>query len=291
MEAPNQELYLLSKRDEEERDRLNQQSNVIKAVRDGHVLDPAIPKQNISRIADIATGTGIWLRDVATELAVGGYRSPLEMVGFDISPDQFPESYVPETKFVVWDMNASFPEEYHNSFDVVHIRLVTVALKVEQIKGVVENLVELLKPGGYLQWTDFTYRNGRESIYPGGTGDLSCETEGEMMFAFHGEQKYSYDTTGDVEKALQSLPMEDVGVTDHTGASHRRSEIRSLVADWHARVIPLFMEMMLLRKGESKEQAMMTADGYRKKVIEMAKRGTIFEVPMTTLVARRKSNL
>lgn len=111
------------------------------------------------------------------------------------------------------------------------------------------------------------------------------------MFIFHGEQRYSYDTTGDVKKALQSLPMEDVHVTDHTGASHRRPEIRGMVAEWHSRVIPLFMEMMSLRKGQDKEQAAMTPDAYRKKVIEMGKRGTIFEVPITTLVARRKSNL
>jgi hypothetical protein len=38
--------------------RLNQQNLSANAVRGGHILDPAIPKQNISRIADIATGTG-----------------------------------------------------------------------------------------------------------------------------------------------------------------------------------------------------------------------------------------
>ena len=74
MEAPKHELYLLSKRDEAEkyrfgfslnwlsyiliRSRLNQQNTTANAVRGGHILDPAIPKQNIARIADIATGTG-----------------------------------------------------------------------------------------------------------------------------------------------------------------------------------------------------------------------------------------
>lgn len=144
-------------------------------------------------------------------------------------------------------------------------------------------------PGGYLQWTDWTYTNGWQIIYPSGEGELSLEREGEMMYKFHGEQKFSYDTTGDVAKALESLPMENVKVTDHTGASHQRPEIRGLVAEWHSRVIPLFMEMMSIRQGQSKEEAAVTADNYRKKVIEMGKRGAIFEVPITTLVARKKS--
>lgn len=112
-----------------------------------------------------------------------------------------------------------------------------------------------------------------------------------MMYKFHGESGFSYDTTGNVAEALQSLPMENVQVTDHTGASHKRPEIRGLVAEWHSRVIPLFMEMMSIRQGQSKEEAAKTADDYRKKAIEMGKRGTIFEVPITTLVARKKIDI
>lgn len=80
---------------------------------------------------------------MAEEFANGGYKL-LETVGFDISSNQFPKNPAPENKFVLWDMTKSFPKEYHGTFDVVHIRLVVLALKVEQIKDVVENLVELL---------------------------------------------------------------------------------------------------------------------------------------------------
>lgn len=111
------------------------------------------------------------------------------------------------------------------------------------------------------------------------------------MYKFHGDSGFSYDTTGNVAEALQSLPMEKVQVTDHTGASHKRPEIRDLVAEWHSRVIPLFMEMMSFRQGQSKEEAAKTADDYRKKAIEMGKRGIIFEVPITTLVARKRNDI
>ncbi|TGO90728.1 hypothetical protein BPOR_0053g00190 [Botrytis porri] len=133
VESPDQELYLLNRRDEQERDRLDRQSNAIRVARDGHVLDPRIPKQNVSRVADIATGTGIWLRELAEEFANGGYNLQ-ETIGFDISPDQFPKNPAPETKFVLWDMTKTFPKEYHGTFDVVHVRLVVLALKAEQIK-------------------------------------------------------------------------------------------------------------------------------------------------------------
>jgi hypothetical protein len=69
------EHYLLSKRDAIEKERsvhlhgyaiiiltmnfrLDDQDKMITKVRGGQVLDPLIPKENIHRIADVATGTG-----------------------------------------------------------------------------------------------------------------------------------------------------------------------------------------------------------------------------------------
>ena len=147
------------------------------------------------------------------------------------------------------------------------------------------------EPGGYLQWTDITYFHGRESVYPGGAEGLSCKAEGEMMFAFHHEQKYSHHMTGDVENALRSLPMEDPHVTDYTDVPHRKPSTRKLVADWHARSVPLVIKMAMLRKGVSKEETKKTTDAYREKVIEMARNGTVFQMTMMTLVSRKKVNV
>lgn len=82
--------------------------------------------------------------DARAELTAAGNTCPLDMVGFDVSPAQFPASPLPGTRFVVWDMTKDFPEEYHNSFDLVHIRFAIFALAIEQIRGVVENLVKLI---------------------------------------------------------------------------------------------------------------------------------------------------
>ncbi|KAM0144124.1 hypothetical protein ACHAO1_000403 [Botrytis cinerea] len=285
--SPDQEIYLLSRRDEEERDRLDQQSKSIRVIRDGHVLDPRIPKENVCRVADIATGTGVWLRELAEEFSNGGYNL-LETVGFDISPDQFFKNAVPEEKFVLWDMTKSFPKEYHGTFDVVHIRFVVVALKAEQIKGVVENLVELLKPGGYLQWTDISYRNGLQITQSDDESDPSWKAEIDKMFKNWGDQGFSYDVAEDVEKALQDLPVEDVHVTNHTFAPIERPEINSLVIEWQWRSKSLVIEMLSSRNGLSKEEAKMAASVYRNKAIEMGKRGTMWRSPIATLVARKK---
>jgi hypothetical protein len=82
--------------------------------------------------------------DVRAELAAAGNATPPEIVGFDISPAQFPDNPLPGTKFVVLDMIKDFPEEYHNSFDIVHIRFAVFTMPIEQIRGVVENLVKLI---------------------------------------------------------------------------------------------------------------------------------------------------
>ncbi|EDN90779.1 hypothetical protein SS1G_00179 [Sclerotinia sclerotiorum 1980 UF-70] len=187
-----QELYLFSRRDEEEKDRLDLESNSIKVIREGHTLDPRIPKQNISRIADIATGTGT-------------------------------------------------------------------------------------EPGGYLQWTDNSYRNGRKIIYPDDDDDPSWRSQVDMMFKYWGDEGFSLDTTGDVEKALQGLPVEDVHVTDHTDACFRRPEINDVVVEWQSRAKPLIIEMLSSRNGFNEGEAKMAAYELRKKILEKGKRAAIRE--------------
>jgi len=85
----------------------------------------------------------IWLEDVAAELTAAG-NTNLEFVGFDISSTNFPKHPKGPLKFVIQDIHKEFPEEYHNSFDVVHVRLLLVVLTIDQIKPAVDNLLKLL---------------------------------------------------------------------------------------------------------------------------------------------------
>lgn len=131
------------------------QSDVIKILRSNQILSPLIPKSSVRSVADIATGTGIWLRDVSHELHSQSGSSDsdkkLQLVGFDISAAQFPPQWKEtneigktETRFELADINKGFAEEWWGKFDVVHLRLLIVALTVEKIENAVRNVLTLL---------------------------------------------------------------------------------------------------------------------------------------------------
>ncbi|KAJ5160377.1 uncharacterized protein N7482_007381 [Penicillium canariense] len=102
-------------------------------------------------IADIATGTGIWLKDVSREL--GTTATQCYYHGFDISPDQFPKN-PGNIDFSVHDITKPFPEEHRNRYDLVHVRLLVAAIEESEYKVAISNIYAILKPGGFLQWEE-----------------------------------------------------------------------------------------------------------------------------------------
>ena len=121
----------------------------------GNLLPPPI-KIDYSKplkVADIGTGTGDWLLQVETILPVGSIFH-----GFDITETQF--QHVPEGSQVslqIHDMLLPFPDTELGQYDVVHARFLMYALKSHEWAKVTDNLVMLLKPGGYLFWEDTGY--------------------------------------------------------------------------------------------------------------------------------------
>ncbi|KAJ5547149.1 hypothetical protein N7494_004734 [Penicillium frequentans] len=122
----------------------------------GGLIDASISKSDIHRVADIATGSGIWLAEVAKLL-----NNPTNVYyGFDIVASQFPENPGPQLgrfTMVEHDMTKPFPEQYHGQFDFVNVRLVVQALKEAEVKTAVSNIAALLRPGGHLQWQDLEW--------------------------------------------------------------------------------------------------------------------------------------
>ncbi|RAK92985.1 hypothetical protein BO79DRAFT_121541, partial [Aspergillus costaricaensis CBS 115574] len=91
----------------------------------------------------------IWLASVTDALhPTPSPSNHLYLHGFDISPAQYPftKDVNPshETFFSVHDMRGRFPEEQRGRYDLVHLRLLVVALKEENYPVVVRNVVELL---------------------------------------------------------------------------------------------------------------------------------------------------
>ena len=91
----------------------------------------------------------IWPLELAAKLP-----SSVRIDGFDISPDQFPPpSSRPENLHLhVHDAFTPFAPEYLGAFDVVHARFWLCIVNNPDAPVLLEKLISLLKPGGYLQW-------------------------------------------------------------------------------------------------------------------------------------------
>ncbi|KUI58944.1 Demethylmenaquinone methyltransferase [Cytospora mali] len=116
----------------------------------GYVIHPKIPtKLDGLRVADVGTGTGIWLFDVRDQVAKSA-----QFVGLDISFDAapHPKTIPSNITFQHWNVKEDLPEEYIAAFDIVHVRFLSFVLLNEEVQGVTEKLFRMLKPGGYLQW-------------------------------------------------------------------------------------------------------------------------------------------
>jgi ubiquinone/menaquinone biosynthesis C-methylase UbiE len=105
-------------------------------------IHPSIPTSTPGlRVADVATGTAIWLLDLAKILP-----SDAQLYGFDISTKQFPAPDDRPSNIFLHEQNITnpFPEEYHGVFDIVAVRLITAGLRGDDWDKAVKNVNALL---------------------------------------------------------------------------------------------------------------------------------------------------
>ncbi|KAL8900038.1 MAG: hypothetical protein Q9207_005886 [Kuettlingeria erythrocarpa] len=155
------EPYVLAYRrnNVEEHRRLDTQHHVIKhAILDGLLIHPSISGvEAMSAIADLGCGTGAWLEDVANTYFAGEGTTkggPAALVGFDINPLAFSQDLAPGVQLLEHDCTKAFDIEYIGKFDLVNIRGLAFALPGTSFPRLVENAVQLLRPGGYMQWLE-----------------------------------------------------------------------------------------------------------------------------------------
>ncbi|KAF2160474.1 hypothetical protein M409DRAFT_29095 [Zasmidium cellare ATCC 36951] len=154
MPQDNRRPYALP-RNPNESERLDAQHRLyIKSL--GYILHPRIAASLSTanpQIADVATGTGAWMIDLAREMP------HVKLVGFDMSDAQFPSSVPSNCELQLLNILQPVPEELQGRFDVVHIRLLIVGLTGEDWNTVARHAMQLLRPGGFFQWceADFEY--------------------------------------------------------------------------------------------------------------------------------------
>ncbi|KAL4967687.1 class I SAM-dependent methyltransferase [Aspergillus stella-maris] len=133
----------------------------------GYHIHPSIPTDNEKlRIADVGTGTGIWLTDLARRLPPS-----VTLDGLDISFAALPphESLPPNMALHHWDLLADeeVPAHLRGVYDIVHVRNFVLVILDDKIESVVRRLVQLLKPDGYIQFAEPDMTSWRiETITP-----------------------------------------------------------------------------------------------------------------------------
>jgi 2-polyprenyl-3-methyl-5-hydroxy-6-metoxy-1,4-benzoquinol methylase len=150
-------IYILnSGAAETEHDRLNVQHHLFSDIMQGDLLPPHIASglkasRPAPKVLEIATGTGIWLTEMAKTLSPDA-----ELVGLDFDTSKFPsQSFLPPNVTLRQaNMYEPFPSDLHGRFDVVHVRLIIFALKEGQGTDLVRNLMTLLRPGGHIVWAE-----------------------------------------------------------------------------------------------------------------------------------------
>ncbi|KAB8076139.1 hypothetical protein BDV29DRAFT_170835 [Aspergillus leporis] len=125
-------------------------------------LHPTIPlPKNDStpiHIADVATGTGIWLFDLLRDPVTSRYRS-LQLDGFDIDLKNAPgaEWLPPTVTLRELDLFDEVPSDLIGQYDIVHLRLLVLVVQKSDPLPIIQKVFQMLKPGGYIQWDDLDY--------------------------------------------------------------------------------------------------------------------------------------
>ncbi|KAI9151286.1 N-methyltransferase gliN [Paramyrothecium foliicola] len=145
----------------------------------GYLIHPSISKSlpEDVRVADVATGTGIFLEDFQAQAP----RATLH--GYDISPALFRNPGKPGIELSVLDAKTPVPKHLRGAYDLVHVRMLGAAMLPEEWAFTVKNVSQLLKPGGWLQWEECDFSNVRH-VRGAEYTDSRVETARRMGRAF-----------------------------------------------------------------------------------------------------------
>ncbi|KAE9397569.1 S-adenosyl-L-methionine-dependent methyltransferase [Gymnopus androsaceus JB14] len=134
--------------DEDERVRLNRQNRFLtKNVCDGKLICAPLIIRPGDEILESATGTGIWLLDLAKDLPV-----TISLTGIDIESRLFPihTQHSPNISLLSHSVT-DLPKSWDNKFKLINQRLLIGALTSEQWTSAIREAYRVLTPGGWIQ--------------------------------------------------------------------------------------------------------------------------------------------
>lgn len=200
----------------------------------GYLLHPAVAKilpARGGRVADVATGTGIWMLDIARE-----YDPSTIFDGYDISDSQFPpkERLPSNMTFSTCDCKKPFPPELHGLYDVVHVRMLIAVMHESDWAAVARNLLQLLRPGGALMWAEFHAQQFRSVLRSSASAKTEVLQSGVSAII---DQMYwvDNDNVAKIPDALASVGFErcqgDVVSSDRVEGGRRAMTMNQIEAN------------------------------------------------------------
>jgi SAM-dependent methyltransferase len=157
--------------DEEERERLRFQHQLIRAYDEGKLLFvPYVPQEG-DTILDIGTGTGVWLLELIQTFLP---NVSLSLTGIDISDRLFPSTISSPTLSTLSTTHPgiactftqqsilSLPSQWRSTFTLIHQRLLLAAFRASEWPLAIRAIYDALKPGGYVQLTEVLGLEGGE---------------------------------------------------------------------------------------------------------------------------------
>ncbi|WP_052889340.1 class I SAM-dependent methyltransferase [Thermogemmatispora carboxidivorans] len=204
--------YLLPK-DLGEVNRLDFQHYMLRAALRGNYLAPIGQPR---RILDVGCGTGRWAIELAQQFPQA------EVIGVDVeqakSTSRMPSNY----RFVRGDVLQGLPFE-ENTFDFVHQRLLLLAIPLAAWPGVVQELVRVTAPGGWVELVE-----GSISA----NGFVPCGPATQQLLDWMGQLAAlrGLDTEGEVMRSLERY-LAEAGLINI-----QRRPLEVPVGDWGGRL-------------------------------------------------------
>ncbi|KAJ5124451.1 S-adenosyl-L-methionine-dependent methyltransferase [Penicillium bovifimosum] len=235
----------------------------------GYVLHPSIklPDSDVF-IADIGTGTGIWLHDLSRQFPNAQFH------GFDISEEQYPApGFLPSNvRLSYLDILKEIPSEYVGKYDVVHARLLVQV--VNQAGG--DPRPQCKEPGGYLQWEEPNDDAGNRKLVKADPSNSTEHTEkllAGLNARFQSKSAWSANLAETfTEQGLQNVQKQEFETGDYV-----------LVLD-QMNYLNLFQELITKLPGDVKEELL----ALHSKAIVESRKGVAWKVRRFTFVGQKQ---
>ncbi|KAK4505953.1 hypothetical protein PRZ48_003918 [Zasmidium cellare] len=170
------------------------------------------------------SSTGIWALDFAEKypsITVECLDANLEA----LPPQSWLPSNVTSRQF---DLLQDIPDDLVGIYQIIHIQYIMAFVLDSNIDNVVQSLLKMLKPGGYLQWTE---TNINRYSWVTGTGEVPVETHKlfETLRKFIAQRGESRLWLNDFEGLLQRAGFQNAV---YSAPEPRSSTLQPVMMNW-----------------------------------------------------------